>query len=88
VAAVEIPRLAGAARRPEGARRELARLDLAERLYDRCDRLSGGQLQRVALARVLYQQPELLADEPVSAMDPALSELTVALLNDEAAAAA
>jgi phosphonate transport system ATP-binding protein len=89
VAAVEIPRLAGAARRPEGARRELARLDLAERLYDRCDRLSGGQLQRVALARVLYQQPDLLlADEPVSAMDPALSELTVALLNDEAAAAA
>lgn len=70
---------------PDGALRELARLDLAERLYDRCDRLSGGQLQRVALARVLYQQPELLlADEPVSAMDPALSELTVALLNDEA----
>lgn len=70
---------------PEGARRELARLDLAERLYDRCDQLSGGQLQRVALARVLYQQPDLLlADEPVSAMDPALSELTVALLNDEA----
>jgi phosphonate transport system ATP-binding protein len=70
---------------PEGARRELARLDLAERLFDRCDRLSGGQLQRVALARVLYQQPDLLlADEPVSAMDPALSELTVALLNEEA----
>ena len=70
---------------PEGARRELARLDLAERLFERCDRLSGGQLQRVALARVLYQQPDLLlADEPVSAMDPALSELTVALLNEEA----
>ncbi|KAB2970534.1 phosphonate ABC transporter ATP-binding protein [Zoogloea sp.] len=70
---------------PEGARHELARLDLGERLYERCDRLSGGQLQRVALARVLYQQPDLLlADEPVSAMDPALSELTVALLNEEA----
>ena len=70
----------------DGARRELARLDLAERLYERCDRLSGGQLQRVALARVLYQQPDLLlADEPVAAMDPALSELTVALLNEEAA---
>lgn len=69
----------------DGAWRELARLDLADKLFERCDRLSGGQLQRVALARVLYQQPDLLlADEPVSAMDPALSELTVALLNEEA----
>jgi len=69
----------------EGACRELARLDLADKLFERCDRLSGGQLQRVALARVLYQRPDLLlADEPVSAMDPALSELTVALLNEEA----
>ena len=68
-----------------GAARELARLDLTDKLYERFDRVSGGQLQRVALARVLYQQPDLfLADEPVSALDPALSELTVALLNEEA----
>ena len=40
-----------------GARAALARLDLADRLFDRCDRLSGGQLQRVGVARVLYQQP-------------------------------
>lgn len=70
-----------------GAREALARVQLEDKLFARCDQLSGGQLQRAGIARVLYQQAELiLADEPVSALDPALSQATVQLLVQEAAA--
>ncbi len=59
----------------------LQRVGIPEKLYERTDHLSGGQQQRVAVARALYQRPvALLADEPVSSVDPARARDTVALL--------
>ena len=66
-----------------GAQRALAQVGIPEKLYARTDGLSGGQQQRVAIARVLVQNPDsILADEPVSSVDPSLATSIVALLRD------
>ena len=59
----------------------LDRVGLADRARERAGRLSGGQQQRAAVARALCQRAGvLLADEPVSALDPAAAEQVMRLL--------
>lgn len=67
------------------AHSHLERVGLADHAYHRADQLSGGQQQRVAIARALMQQSKImLADEPVSNLDPATAESILALLRSVA----
>jgi phosphonate transport system ATP-binding protein len=53
------------------AYRALKKVDILEKTYSRASELSGGQMQRVAIARSLAQEAKiLLADEPVASLDP------------------
>jgi phosphonate transport system ATP-binding protein len=75
--------------RPVGvdqAARAVDKVGIPHKLWARTDELSGGQQQRVAIARVLVQDPGvILADEPVSSVDPSLAVTIVTLLRDLAA---
>lgn len=65
----------------------LNRLGIGSDLLDRRpDAVSGGELQRIALARALSLSPAvLLADEPTSRLDPITQRQTMMLIAEEAA---
>ncbi len=61
----------------------LEKVGLAGQALQRVDSLSGGQSQRVAIARVLMQRPKIvLADEPDASLDPRTGEEIMQLLFD------
>jgi putative ABC transport system ATP-binding protein len=86
---VELPLIVN--RIPEHERREMAtkmldRLGLSHRLHLKPNQLSGGEQQRIAVARALINNPSLiLADEPTGNLDTKTSEGVIKLLREVSA---
>lgn len=59
----------------------LERVGVLHKALERVDSLSGGEQQRVGIARAIAQRPQMvLADEPVASLDPSTSERVLGLI--------
>ena len=85
---VALPLLLGGTPRAKAvteARRWLDRLDVGELAASRPSELSGGEGQRVAIARGLVHRPRVVfADEPTGALDSLAGEAVMELLVEQA----
>ena len=81
---VMMPMLLAGVKESDAKSRALALLEmvgLSHRLTHRSGQLSGGEQQRVAIARSLANQPKLLlADEPTGNLDPKTAETVFGML--------